>query len=1099
MSANSPSIDDVIAERLDAFQNAIQSGDHVVDAGAPPDLPENARRIYDECRGVLELLATLDSNRTAAFSFPPEGREEPRAASDARSLPPRIGRFEVVELLGSGGFGSVYLARDPLTRRLLALKIPRPEFLASGERSSRFEQESRAAARLDHPNIVPVLEAGTAGLVPYIATAFVRGVNLSKWMRLRDKPVFPRDAAEIVQPLAEALAHAHERGVLHRDITPANILLAETPRSAGGPPKWIPKLLDFGLAKCLDGSQELTRTGTLVGTFRYMSPEQAAGNVREVGFRSDVYSLGAVLYELLTGRPPFLVDSDLELLRQIRETEPVRVRQLAPTAPEELETICMKCLEKEPKGRYASAADLAADLDRYLTGRPIHARPANVIERAGKWARRKPTAAALLAVIFLSAVTLFAVLAWSNHQQRRINRDLKEQRDIAEFNAHEVQRREGVLRRRLYLADVQAAGKSFNQDNATECLSLLCRQIPGEGQEDLRDAAWWMLWNHIQQSSTLLGSHEGQATAVAASPTEMLAASAGEDGVVRLWDLAGLKPLAELRGHEGGSVNGVDFSPDGRLLLSAGDDKSVRIWDVRRRAVLRTIRGDSSWVAVARFSPDGKRIACGGADKVIRLWNTADGEPAGELAGHAGTVRALAFGRAGSLLASSDESGEVRMWDLRRRDPDPRVNMKMPTVPSGEWFTSLAFGPGEYSEFIHGVNTHGQIFRWDTRDSSVRRPIHVHGERYGHGLRGVSPCGSDRLAFGVSTGVVRFGEADRNGTFVHHALLGHAAGVMDTAPTIDGGLVTCSRDRTVRYWPRRVVHGETSVRFHTHLNPPAWRAEALFAATRLDLRVVRQSDGSVLAGLPTDADARFAASLDGRTLYFADGNGLLAAMSLPGLTKLWERRLPGRATFLDESGTPPRLLAGCGPKLQVIAPRDGTVERSLEHPMLVHHAAMLAGRPFLWTACADGRLREWDLGRAEVLREKKVEVGAVRSFALEEARGRFAVGGDDRVARILRLDDWSVRESFPHDRVIDQVAFVDDGRLLAVSAREDGLYLWRIDDRAELVRFPSNYESAAAVSPDGRRIVFQIGGFVRILDGRASPLPTTKASLSPNP
>ncbi len=274
-----------------------------------------------------------------------------RRLADQRRGQKRVGRFEVFEELGTGGFGIVYRAWDPRTERDVALKIPRIEVLASTELQTRFEQEARAAAKLDHPNIISVLEAGSDGILPYIAAAYYPGVTLAAWLRDHPAAVDSRVIAEFVQKLAMALAHAHDRGVLHRDIKPNNILLVpatETSTADLALAEATPKLMDFGLAKLASDGQDMTRTGALLGTLRYMPPEQAEGRVREIGPASEVYGLGAVFYELLSGQSLFEADSDIEVLRKIATEEPRRIRQLRPAASRDLETICEKCLEKEP-------------------------------------------------------------------------------------------------------------------------------------------------------------------------------------------------------------------------------------------------------------------------------------------------------------------------------------------------------------------------------------------------------------------------------------------------------------------------------------------------------------------------------------------------------------------------------------------------------------------------------------------------------------------------------------------------------------------------------------------------------------------------------
>lgn len=411
--------DDELAGLMAACDEMLATG-LPVSALSSIHVPEELQQRLNDDLALVKRLRRLR---------PPSIFDTPRQPLDA-TLPiqqsgdtslPALGRFRIVRELGAGGFGCVFLAHDPSIGRDVALKVSRAGMLATVADRQRFRHEALAAGRLDHTNIVPVYESGEVGPVCYIASAFCPGMTLAAWLQKRSEPLQWREAAQIVIVLAQAVQHAHSRGVLHRDLKPANILLSELPNdtdSADSISERVRslKITDFGLAKITDEHTEQTRSGVVLGTASYMAPEQAEGKSREVGTGADVYSLSAILYELLTGRPPFVAESQLATLQQVREGEPVAPRRLNPRVPRDLETICLKCLQKQPQRRYSTASALAEELQRCLAGEPILARPVSASERAWKWARRRPAAAVLVCVSVFSVIALLAGFVW--HDRR---------------------------------------------------------------------------------------------------------------------------------------------------------------------------------------------------------------------------------------------------------------------------------------------------------------------------------------------------------------------------------------------------------------------------------------------------------------------------------------------------------------------------------------------------------------------------------------------------------------------------------------------------------------------------------------------------------
>jgi serine/threonine-protein kinase len=392
---------------------------------------------------LSELEANSESAHGSARSTPTPPDESPGPRS---VLPPALPGYEVLGELGRGGMGVVYKARQVALKRLVALKRILPRHGGDPEQVARFRREAEAAARLQHPQIVQIHEIGEHEGTLYLALEFVDGGSLDRHLAGTPQPV--NEAAALVETLARAMHYAHQHGVVHRDLKPANILLAfscepRVPSVGAWSPDQAPtegtrgsqlndvtpKIADFGLAKLqVPGGAGQTQSGAILGTPSYMAPEQAEGR-KAVGPAVDVYALGGILYELLTGRPPFKAESALETLQQVCTLDPVPVRRLRPSVPRDLETICLKCLHKEPGRRYANALDLAEDLRRFRAGEPIRARPSGTAERCWRWCRRKPLAASLMAAAGLLLILAVGGAWW--YQAQRSARQLATARDVA--------------------------------------------------------------------------------------------------------------------------------------------------------------------------------------------------------------------------------------------------------------------------------------------------------------------------------------------------------------------------------------------------------------------------------------------------------------------------------------------------------------------------------------------------------------------------------------------------------------------------------------------------------------------------------------------
>lgn len=467
--------------------------------------------------------STLSDIRTCVHLLDRVWPREDAFPPPPNPVPDTLGRFRILRELGRGGFGVVFLAEDPVLGRKLALKVPRVEVLSRGNAWRRFLREAMAASRLDHPNLVPLLETGEIGAVGYIASVYVEGLSLEAWLARQQGPMPPRQAARLMVTLARAMDHVHQRGILHRDLKPANVLLQESRTGEPAPSTrdgdalpFVPRICDFGLAKLLDMEAEDTRSLVIAGSPSYMAPEQAEGRKEEIGPATDVYGLGAILYEVLAGRPPFRGKTSLETLRQVATEEPIPPRQLRSGVARDVETICLKCLAKKPVRRYSTAAALADDLERFLEGRPIQARPAPAWERAWKWGRRRPTLASLAV---LSILTVFAgllgllVLARMNEQLG-----------------------EALLQARRLVATyrVRQAQQAVSASNLEVAQDLLGLAGPDLGSAGARGFAWNYLHRQLKDRLEVLEGHEATVGIVEGSPDGHTLASGDDGGAVRL-------------------------------------------------------------------------------------------------------------------------------------------------------------------------------------------------------------------------------------------------------------------------------------------------------------------------------------------------------------------------------------------------------------------------------------------------------------------------------------------------------------------------------------------------------------------------------------
>jgi eukaryotic-like serine/threonine-protein kinase len=738
-------------------------------------------------------------------------------ASSEAATPSHVryfGDYEVIREIARGGMGVVFEARQMSLNRKVALKMILTGQLANETDVKRFYIEAEAAANLDHPGIVPIFEFGQHEGQHYFSMGFVDGRSLSQ--RLADGPLAPREAAELIGRVSEAIDYAHQHGVIHRDLKPANILLDQ---------KGNPRITDFGLAKKIQGDSGLTGSGQIMGTPSYMPPEQAGGRRGEVGPAADVYALGATLYALVTGRPPFQAATPMDTVIQLLTDEPVPPRRINAALPRDLETICLKCLEKEPGRRYASAAALQQDLRHYLAGEPIVARPVTTLERAAKWARRRPAVAGLLGLVaFVAALGLGGVV-WQWRAAVRA-------RDVADEQSKNAEVQAELAEGRRVEAEKQSRLAAAKEQEARAQADLADRRLYGVNMVMVQ-----RVWDDgdVNLFRRLL---DGQRI----SPM-------GADRRGFEWFYWARRDRAgAMAWREPAWVAAVAFSPDGRWLVAGSTDQTVTIRDARTGTLRTTLRAPHPVFHVA-ISSDGRW--CGaGSGRDLALWEIAGGKPPRILKRHQGiyltpdgkrfvsrvqtglAIHDLESGRELHAVAIPDSAGgdglsrdcsrvatgaidkptgreDVRIWDLA----DGRLVKTLtgevsgraePRAPFSKGVTAVALSPDGRWCALSGVRV---ITVWDVEAGLVRYVVDTGAEP---GWDVAFSPDSRWLVNAGGNGDNRVHIYDVVSGRLERRLTGHGAHISQVAFSPDGKrLASCDNGGGVRIWDLEATEAVT--------------------------------------------------------------------------------------------------------------------------------------------------------------------------------------------------------------------------------------------------------------------------------------------------